>query len=96
MIHAAWSRDHSFTVAQQITGDPPATWYVTRRQRRAACGSSTTPPEDGADATVTMTREASAHLLRGEPAPPGHRPSMRGDREAVALLKRWLDRAQAA
>ena len=29
MIHAAWSRDHSFTVAQSITGDPPATWYVT-------------------------------------------------------------------
>jgi hypothetical protein len=43
---------------------------------------------------VTMTREAFGQLLRGEPAPPGQRPSIRGDRAAVALLKRWLDRAQ--
>ena len=53
-----------------------------------------TPPEGGADATVTMTREAFGQLLRGEPVPAGHRPSIRGDRAAVALLKRWLDRAQ--
>ena len=52
------------------------------------------PPEGGADATVTMTREAFGHLLRGEPVPPGHRPFIRGDRAAVALLKSWLDRAQ--
>ena len=54
----------------------------------------TAPPEAGVDATVTMTPEAFGHLLRGEPVPPGHRPSIRGDRAAVALLKRWLDRAQ--
>ena len=94
VIHAAWSRDHSFTVAQSITSDPPATWYVT-------VGSGgvrilTAPPEAGADATVTMTPEGFAHLLRGEPTPPGHRPIVRGDREVVALLKSWLDRAQAA
>ena len=41
-----------------------------------------------------MRREAFGHLLRGEPVPPGHRPHIRGDRAAVALLKRWLDRAQ--
>ena len=34
------------------------------------------------------------HLLRDEPAPPGERPSVRGDRMAVALLKAWLDRAR--
>jgi hypothetical protein len=43
-----------------------------------------------------MTPEGFAHLLRGEPTPRGHRPIVRGDREAVALLKSWLDRAQAA
>ena len=48
---------------------------------------TTAPPEGGADATVTMTREAFGHLLRGEPVPPGHRPIIRGDRAAVALLK---------
>ena len=95
MIHAAWSRDHSFTVAQRITSDPPATWYVT-----VGNGGSveilTAAPEAGADATVTMTPEGFSHLLRGEPTPPGHRPIVRGDREVVALLKSWLDRAQAA
>ena len=45
---------------------------------------------------MTMTPEGFAHLLRGEPTPPGHRPIVRGDREVVALLKSWLDRAQAA
>ncbi len=45
---------------------------------------------------MTMTPEGFSHLLRGEPTPPGHRPIVRGDREAVALLKSWLDRAQAA
>jgi hypothetical protein len=41
-----------------------------------------------------MTREAFGHLLRAEPVPAGQRPSIRGDRAAVALLKGWLDRAQ--
>ena len=93
VVQAAWSRDHSFIVAQQITGDPPETWYVVVGNGRGMEVLST-PPEDGADATVTMTREAFGHLLRGEPVPPGHRPSIRGDRAAVALLKGWLDRAQ--
>jgi hypothetical protein len=51
-------------------------------------------PDRPADATVTMSPEAFAHLLRGEPVPPAHRPSVRGDREAVAQLKAWIDRAQ--
>jgi hypothetical protein len=95
VIHAAWSREHSFTVAQRITSDPPATWYVTVGNG-GGVRILTTPPEDGADATVTMTPEGFSHLLRGEPTPPGHRPIVRGDREVVALLKSWLDRAQAA
>ena len=93
VIHAAWARDHSFTVAQQITGDPPETWYVTVG-RGGGTTVESTPPEGGADATVTMTREAFGRLLRAEPVPAGQRPSVRGDRAAVALLKAWLDRAQ--
>jgi len=93
VIHPAWSRHESFTVAQQIASDPPQTWYVTIGNGRGM-RVVTTPPEDRADATVTMTPEAFGHLLRGEPVPPGHRPSVRGDRAAVALLKQWLDRAQ--
>ncbi len=94
VIHPAWSRDSSFTVAQRIASDPPETWYVTVGNGRGMKVQST-PPEGGADATVTMTPEAFGHLLRGEPVPPGHRPSVRGDRVAVALLKGWLDDAQS-
>ena len=93
VIHPAWSRHHSFTVAQQILGDPPETWYLVVGDGRGM-RVLTAPPAEGVDATVTMTPEAFGHLLRGEPVPPGHRPSIRGDRAAVALLKLWLDRAQ--
>jgi hypothetical protein len=50
----------------------------------------TAPP----DATVTMSSAAFEHLLRGEPAPSGERPAVRGDRAAVALLRAWTERAQ--
>ena len=93
VVQAAWSRGHSLTVAQQIAGDPPETWYISVGNGRGM-EILTSAPEGGADATVTMTREAFGHLLRGEPVPPGHRPYIRGDRAAVALLKSWLDRAQ--
>ena len=93
VIHPAWSRQQTFSVAQRILGDPPETWYVVVGNGGGMRVVST-PPEGGADATVTMTREAFGQLLRGEPVPTGHRPSIRGDRAAVALLKRWLDRAQ--
>jgi hypothetical protein len=46
------------------------------------------------DATVTMSRAAFQHLLRGEQAPSGERPTIRGDRAAVALLRAWTERAQ--
>ena len=80
-------------VAQEIAGDPPETWYISVGNGRGLRVLSTRPT-DGVDATVTMTREAFGHLLRGEPVPAGQRPFIRGDRAAVALLKGWLDRAQ--
>ncbi len=42
-----------------------------------------------------MTRAAFDLLLRGEPVPKGQRPTVRGDRHAVAQMKAWTDRAQA-
>ncbi len=95
VIHAAWSRDHQFTVAQSVSTDPPSTWYVTVGNGQGI-RVDTTPPPEGADATVSLTPEAFSHLLRGEPAPPGHRPVVRGDRQAVAQLKAWIDRAQGS
>jgi hypothetical protein len=41
-----------------------------------------------------MSRAAYRHLLRGEAAPSGERPSIRGERAAVALLRAWTERAQ--
>jgi hypothetical protein len=49
-----------------------------------------------ADATVTMTRATFDRLLRGEPSGGGELPVIRGDRAAVATLKRWLDEASGA
>ena len=43
-----------------------------------------------------MTRAAFDRLLRDEPAAVGDRPTIRGDREAVAALKRWTDLARGA
>ena len=43
---------------------------------------------------MTMTRAAFDRLLRGEPPAHGDRPMVRGDREAVAALKRWTDLAR--
>ena len=73
VIHAAWAREHSFTVAQQITGEQHGTWYFTVGNGRSMEVGTTRPP-GGADATVTMSPEAFGHLLRGEPAPRGAAP----------------------
>ena len=67
---------------------PPATasrWSVVEHVSGAA-----------ADATVTMTRAAFDRLLRGEPAAEGELPVVRGNREAVATLKRWTELAAGA
>ena len=91
-IRPAWTKGHTFTVAQEISGPQPIRWHIAVRdgapvavERRAA-----QPP----DAVVAMSRAAFAHLLRAEPAPSGDRPSIRGDHAAVATLKAWTDRAQ--
>ena len=91
-IHPAWTKGHAFTVAQEIADPSPQRWHIVVRdgapvavERRAGA-----PP----DAVVTMTRSTYLHVLRGEPAPSGERPAIRGDRDAVALLRGWTERAQ--
>jgi hypothetical protein len=94
-VHPSWTRGHGFTIAQEITGEPPETWYLTARDG-AGLAVASSPPKDGPDATVTMSRTAFDRLLRGEPVPAGERPTVRGDREAVDRMRLWTLRAQGA
>jgi hypothetical protein len=92
-VHPSWTRDHAFTIAQAIVGDPPETWYLTANDG-AGLSVSATPPREPPAATVTMTRETFDCLLRGDLVPHGQRPSVRGDRDAVALMHSWTERAR--
>ena len=92
-VHPSWTRGERFTIAQEIIGSPPETWFLTARDG-AGLAVSSQAPQEGAHATVSMTREAFGHLLRGEPVPRGTRPSVRGDCAVVARMKAWADRAQ--
>jgi hypothetical protein len=93
-VHPSWTRGHDFTIAQEITGDPPETWYLTASDG-AGVTVATAPPREP-DATVTMTRDVFDRLLRSEPVPAGRRPCVRGDFEAVARMREWTDRARGA
>ena len=92
-IDPEWTRGHSFTVAQQIVELQPQAWHVTVRDGQPL---QVTERNAGAqaDATVTMTRAAFDRLLRDERPALGDRPVIRGDRAAVAALKRWTDLAR--
>jgi hypothetical protein len=92
-VHPSWTRGHSFTIAQAITGDPGETWYLTARD---GAGVTVSPTGTRPDATVTMARAVFDRLLRAEPVPNGERPVIRGDRDAVALMRAWTQRAQGA
>jgi hypothetical protein len=92
-VHPSWTRGHTFTIAQTVDGDPPQTWYLTA-QNGAGLRASATPPDTPPAATVTMTRDVFDRLLRGEPVPHGQRPTVRGDRGAVALMQAWTERAR--
>jgi hypothetical protein len=92
-VEPAWTRGHRFTVAQQIIELAPRAWHITARDGLpllVAERSADAP----ADATVTMTRAAFERLLRDERPALGDRPIVRGDRDAVAALKRWTDLAR--
>ena len=92
-IEPEWTKGHRFTVAQQIVELSPLSWHVSARDGlplRVVEHTTDAP----ADATVTMSRAAFERLLKDEPQPLGDRPVIRGDREAVAALKRWTDLAR--
>ena len=44
-IHPTWTRGHDFTIAQEITGAPPETWYLTARDGAGVTVSATAPAE---------------------------------------------------
>jgi hypothetical protein len=92
-IHPSWTRGHGFTIAQEITGAPPETWYLTARDGAGVTASATAPAEPP-DATVTMSRHVFDALLRDEPVPSGRRPVVRGNGEAVAAMHAWTQRVQ--
>src|SRR6185436_11136124 len=85
-VHPSWTRGERFTLAQEITGERPETWYLSARDG-AGMTISADPPEDGVEATVSMSRRTFGLMLREEPV-------VRGDRRVVALVKSWMDRAQ--
>jgi hypothetical protein len=93
-IHPTWTRGHDFTIAQEITGAPPETWYLTARDGAGVTVSGVAPAE-APDATVTMSRQVFDTLLREEPVPGGRRPVVRGDHVAVAAMHAWTQRVQA-
>ena len=92
-IHPTWTRGHDFTIAQEITGAPPETWYLTTSDGSGVTVSATAPAEQP-DATVTMSRQVFDRLLREEPVPSGRLPVVRGDHGAVAAMHAWTQRVQ--
>jgi hypothetical protein len=92
-VHPSWTKGERFTLAQEITGARPETWYLSARDG-AGMTVSASPPDEGVEATVAMSRATFALMLRDEPVPSGERPVVRGDRRVVALVKTWMDRAQ--
>ena len=87
-VHPSWTRGERFTLAQEITGERPETWYLSARDG-AGMTISADPPEDGVEATVSMPRRMFALMLREEPVPErraarrARRPPRRGAREDV-------------
>ena len=93
-IAPEWTRGHSFTVAQQIVELAPHAWHITRPRRPCRCGSSSARADaprrrDGDDEPAAFERHAARRA-----AAAGDRPQIRGDRDAVAALKRWTDLAR--
>jgi hypothetical protein len=91
-VHPSWTKGHAFTIAQTIQGDPPQTYYLTARNG-AGVTVATMPPAPP-NATVTMSRDTFDRLLRADPLPPGARPTVRGDRHPVELMRAWTERAR--
>ena len=90
-VHPSWTSGLVFTVASTVADE---TWHLTARDGGGLAATSAAP-EGGATASVTMSRPAFDRLLCEEPHPAGDRPSVRGDREAVAALLALITRARS-
>ena len=91
-IHPSWTKGHRFVVAQEIADPSPQRWHLLVRDGRSIGVEKRIDGEP--DAVVSMSRATFGCLLRGNPAPRGELPSVRGDRAAVELLRGWTARAQ--
>jgi hypothetical protein len=89
-VRPAWTRGLHFTIEQVTDAE---SWYVSARDGAGLAVTSGPPPQPPV-ATVTMSRAAFDRLLRDEPHVAGDRPSIRGDRDAVAALLALADRAR--
>ena len=74
-------REDRWTIAQEIVAETPETWFITSGN---GDGLKVTdkPPAAEPDTTVSMTRATFDLLLRGEPAPRGQLPTIRGNAHA--------------
>jgi hypothetical protein len=92
-VHPSWTAGQAFTVTHELTADEPRSWHLTARDAGGLVVTTAEPGERPA-AAVATTRAAFDRLLREEPHPRGDRPSIRGDRDAVAALLALIDRAR--
>ena len=91
-IHPSWTKGHRFVVAQEIADPSPQRWHLIVRDGRSIGVEKRIDGDP--DAVVSMSRATFGCLLKGNPAPRGERPTVRGDRAAVELLRGWTARAQ--
>jgi hypothetical protein len=93
VVDVADTDGYSFTVAHELPGETPGTWYVTADGRRGL-RVGTRAPDGGADARVTLSRATFDRILRAEPPDHERKPWVRGDFGAVETLRRWIDAAR--
>ena len=92
-IQPAWTKGHRFVVAQEIADPSPQRWHLVVRDGAPIEVEKRLDGEP--DAVVSMSRATFGCLIRGDAAPHGERPAVRGDRAAVGPPAR-LDRARPA
>jgi len=90
-VDPAWTAGHSFDVAYVLVGGAGPT--ALRVQVRDGEPLTVGPHDGAAAATVTTTREGLVAMLARR-AGPGAGVEMSGSSTALAMLGRWLERAQ--
>lgn len=94
LMEPAWTRGHSFAVAQEVEEDATRPWFV-RIDDGAPPRVTRVPPAGGPAASVRLSRSGFQRLMAGD-ASAGEKAAIRGDVRAVGLLAQWVARAQGA